>query len=161
MGPSCETAYSLPAGSLQQYLMDGVAADPAARAAILICSVGAMHSCRPDPLSCASVIGLRSYAIGCVQAAVMDPNTCHSDYTALAIANLGNFEVVFGFEEASRTHLQGVACIRNARGGSLHWVLDGVLAWMAALDASRVRDACLPFMKGQTWELDTSNVTLP
>jgi hypothetical protein len=138
MGPDCDKAYSLPRGSLQKHLMAGIGTDPAARAGILLCAVGAMSSHRREPLRCASLFSLRGYAITCIQTALSDPNTCHSDHTALAIASLGNFEVIAGSEEAYRTHVRGVACIKVVRGGSLHWVLDGVLSWMANLRRQQI-----------------------
>ena len=113
--------------------MAGIATSPAARAGILICAAGAMSSHQKERLKYAALYGLRGYAISCIQAAVSNPNTRHSDHTALAVAALRIFEMILGCEEASKTHLQGVACIRDARGASLHWVLDGVLSWMATL----------------------------
>jgi hypothetical protein len=133
MGPDCDRAYTLPTGSLQRHLIAGIATSPAARAGILICAAGAMSSHQKEPLKYAALYGLRGYAISCIQAAVRNPNTRHSDHTALAVAALRIFEMILGCEEASKTHLQGVACIRDARGASLHWVLDGVLSWMATL----------------------------
>ena len=138
MGPDCDNAYSLPKGSLQKHLMDGIATDQAARASILACSVGAISSYRQVSLHCAHIFGLRGYAINCVQAAMSSPDTRHSDNTALAIASLGNFEVIMGCDRASQTHRQGVSCIKNARGGSLPWILDGVLSWMATLGRPQI-----------------------
>jgi len=153
MGPDCDNAYSLPTGSLQKHLMDGIATDPAARAAILICAVGAIRSYRQASLQCAHLFGLRGYAISCIQAAMSNPDTRHSDTTALAIASLGNFESIMGHEGASQTHVQGVACIKNARGGSLHWILDGVLSWMSTLGRSQIT-------KGSFTVLDRSNAAI-
>lgn len=138
MGPDCDNAYSLPKGSLHKYLTEGVATDSAARAGMLICSVAAISSYQQISLQCAHLFGLRGYAMSCVQAAMSNPDTRHSDNTALAIASLVNFEVILGCERSSRTHMQGVACIKEARGGSLHWVLDGVLAWMTTLGRPQI-----------------------
>jgi len=146
MGPDCERAYSLPTGSLQQHLMAGVANDPAARAGILVCAVGAIRSYQQDPIRCAPLFGLRGYVISCIQTAMRDPKTCHSNHTALAVASLGNFEVILGCEGASRMHLQGVASIKYARGASLHWVLDGILSWMATLGRTQMTNGILAIL---------------
>jgi len=146
MGPDCEIAYSLPPGSLQQHLLAGVANDPAARAGILACAIGAIRSYQQNPLRYAPLFGLRGYVISCIQTAMRDPKTCHSNHTALAVASLGNFEVILGCEEARRTHLQGVASIKYARGASLPWVLDGVLSWMAALGRTQITNGTLAIL---------------
>jgi hypothetical protein len=140
LGPDCDNAYSLPTGSLRKHLKDGLAADRAARAVILIGSVAAISSHRREPLRFNSLLSLRGYAISCIQAALSDPSTCHSDHTALAIASLGNFELIIGCDKARQTHLQGLASIKNARGESLNWVLDGVLSWMAALRRPQISE---------------------
>jgi hypothetical protein len=128
MGPDCDKAYSLPIGSLQQHLMIGVATDPVARAAILLCFVAVMSSYKQKSLRCVPLFSLRGYAISCIQAAMSNPETRHNDNTALAIASLGNFEVIMGCERAYQTHMRGVACIKDVRRGSMHWIVDGILS---------------------------------
>jgi len=151
MGPDCDKTYSLPAGSLQSYLLGSLAATPAARASMVISAVAAMSFHLNEPLECASLYGLRGYAIRCIQDAVTDPDTCHSDHTAMAIASLGVFEIILGCDEATQTHVRGLASIKAARGGSLHWVLDGVLSWMANLQRQQIT-------KGTITVLDRSNM---
>jgi hypothetical protein len=135
---------------LRKHLEDGLAADRAARAAILTYSVGAISSHRKDPLRFDSLLSLRGYAIRCIRAALSDPSTCHSDHTVLAIASLGNFELVVGCEKARQTHMQGLASIRNARGESLNWVLDGVLSWMAALRRPQISEGTIAILDGSS-----------
>jgi hypothetical protein len=67
-----------------------------------------------------------------------NPDTRYSDNTALAIASLGNFEVIIGCERAHQTHMRGVACIKDVRGGSMHWVLDGILSWMINMKRQQI-----------------------
>lgn len=138
MGPDCEKAYSLPTGSLRKQLMVGIATDPAARGGILLSTIAAICLYRKESLQRAPLLGLRGYVIRCIQAAVSNPDTRHSDNTALAIGALGVFELVFGCHEAYETHMGGVACITDLRGESMHWVLNGVLSFMRTLQLPQI-----------------------
>jgi hypothetical protein len=33
-----------------------------------------------------------------------------------------------GCERAYQTHMRGVACIKDVRRGSMHWIVDGILS---------------------------------
>lgn len=138
MGPDCEQASSVPTGSLRKQLMVGIATDPAARGGILLSAIAAICLYRNESLQRVPLLGLRGYVIRCIQAALDNPNTRHSDNTTLAIGALGISELVFGCHEAYETHMGGVTCIKDVRGRSMPWVLSGILSWMATLQLPQI-----------------------
>jgi hypothetical protein len=138
MGEDCDTLYSLPRGSLVKIMLTSIETDPAARAAILLTSIAAIRRCRQEPVRCAALLGLRGYAMNCIQAATSDPGTRYGNGTAVAMVSMGNFERYYGCEQASGAHTQGLACLRHVRGASIDWVLDSVLSWMQTIGAADV-----------------------
>jgi hypothetical protein len=130
--------YSLPQGSMAKHLLASIETNPAARAVILLASIAAIRTCRQEPVRCAALFGLRGYAISCLQAAMSDPETRYSDSTALAIASMGNFELYLGCEDIRDIHIQGLACLRQARRGTMDWITDRVLSWMQTVGVADI-----------------------
>jgi hypothetical protein len=138
MGPDCDSTHLLPKGTLQYHIMNGFRHHLAARAAILLCCVGAVRQAREQSLWDACVLNLRGYVIRCVQTTIDDDNTRTSDYAALAVASVGIFERSYGFVENHEIHTHAVQNMQVARGGSMGWMLDRVLLWMGNLGNKKI-----------------------
>lgn len=112
--------------------------EPSVRAAVVLGAAASIRPHQTNPVNLELLYRLRGHALGCIRAALEDPERRSSDAMLVAVTSIAICELYLAPKEAHDAHMRGLAQIMQIRGPVLDPGLVEAISCIAGLKINQL-----------------------
>ncbi|GAB7329568.1 hypothetical protein MBLNU13_g01327t2 [Cladosporium sp. NU13] len=133
-----EPQHPLPKGYIWSLWERSMSHEPSVGAAVVLGVVASIRPHQTNLVSMATLYQLRGHALGCIRAALEDPERRSSDAMLVAVTSIAVCELYLAPKDAHDAHMRGLAQLMQARGPVLDPGLVEAISCIAGLKINQL-----------------------